>query len=222
MSETPSISDAIMSMIDKGIGDIHTAIPGTVVSYNPTTQISSIRANVKRLLNDILVDIPVINNVPVVWPRVGTAWIHMPLVEGSQVLLVFCERSIDTWKTSGGQYDPGDVRRHHLTDAVAIPGCYPFSQPMLDVDADAVQIVNGLADIRLYSGGTFKFGNKAIDLLSLFDQALAQASALATQTAAITVNTAVGPSSPPNNAAAITAIQVQIDLIKTQLAALLA
>ena len=89
------------------------------------------------------------------------------------MLLVFCERSIDKY-TSGSGIDtnPVDLRQHDLSDAVAIPGFYPFQKSINDIDSDNMVIgkdKNGIqihitpdAEIEIkYGGGTvFKASNK--------------------------------------------------------------
>jgi hypothetical protein len=68
------------------------------------------------------------------------------------------------------------------------------------------------------SAGRVTVGGPAAELLDLFDQTLSQVDAILTAIAAITVPTAVGPSGPPVNVPQFIAAQVQVNLIKTQLA----
>jgi len=70
---------------------------------------------------------PVVPDVPVVWPRSGGAQMTMPVRRGDTVLLVFTDRSIDRWLAQGGNVTPDDRRQHDLSDAVAVPGLVPFA-----------------------------------------------------------------------------------------------
>jgi hypothetical protein len=81
----------------------------------------------------------------------------MPLTRGDYVLLVFCERSIDAWLSIGGIVDPDDYRKFDLSDAVAIPGLFPFGQGQ-SVVSDHLQIRNGEAIITVKSTGDIEIG----------------------------------------------------------------
>jgi hypothetical protein len=67
---------------------------------------------------------PIIPSVPVVYPGGGGFTVTWPLAVGDEVLLVFSDDSLDKYLQVGGQgdIDPEDDRRHHLTDAICIPG----------------------------------------------------------------------------------------------------
>jgi hypothetical protein len=73
------------------------------------------------------VDIPLLLDVPVVFPRGGQTTITMPIGAGDEVLVVFASRCIDAWWQSGGTKNVAmEARMHDLSDGFAIPG--PFSQ----------------------------------------------------------------------------------------------
>jgi hypothetical protein len=65
--------------------------------------------------------LPVITDVPVVFPGAGDYSVTFPIAKGDTVLLIFAEGSLDQWLTKGGEVDPQDDRRFSLTDAIAIP-----------------------------------------------------------------------------------------------------
>jgi hypothetical protein len=73
---------------------------------------------------------PVINNVPVIWPRTSLGSISFPLTHGDGVLLIFSERSLDEWLSNGGALAPNDPRQFDLSDAIAIPGLFSFATQM--------------------------------------------------------------------------------------------
>ena len=78
-----------------------------------------------------------------------------PLKAGDTVLLVFSSSSIDRWLSLGGEVDPIDDRRHHITDAMAIPGLRSMNAalPSTALDPNARVI-----------GGPIKLGdNTAVD-----------------------------------------------------------
>jgi hypothetical protein len=140
---------------------VHTAMPAQVVSYSAATK----QVNVQPVLDfDLLIGgqlqpqkLPVIYNVPVVFPGSSKFCIQWDLVKGDGVLLIFSEASIDKWKSgSGGETDPGDTRRFALSDAVAIPGLFSFGNPGQVGQTGGMDIVNNAenkAEIFLSDSG---------------------------------------------------------------------
>jgi hypothetical protein len=84
----------------------------------------------------------------------------MPVDVGDYVLLLFNEKSIDSFSQIGGLVDPDDMRKHDLTDAVALPGFYPFLMPIVGIDKKALQITNSLSQIKLSPDGKIYFSTR--------------------------------------------------------------
>jgi len=154
--ERPAVSlETVFATVIEGyLDDLHVALPGRVTKFDATTQKASVEPTIGRRfgrygdrVDEIL---PVLTNVPVVWPRGGGFVLQFPLTVGDFVLLVFSERSYDEWLTKGGsRVVPQAERRHHLTDAVAIAGVYP------DPDVLSTNVSNG---IDLWLGQSVKKG----------------------------------------------------------------
>src|SRR5277367_520337 len=107
MTSPKTLNDAISLATNYALTGIHTALPASIISYDYTTQ----KATVQPLLNKVFsngttMPMPVLNNVPVIFPRAGGASLTFPVVEGDTCLLLFMERSIDLWLTIGGQVSP--------------------------------------------------------------------------------------------------------------------
>jgi len=73
--------------------------------------------------------LPVLSEVPVLFPRAGGFFISFPIQPGDFVQLVFNESSLDEWNTDTGSNDVYS-ERFSLQGAVAIPGIYPESKPL--------------------------------------------------------------------------------------------
>lgn len=170
VNETPTMAQVLQDAFEGRLCNLHTAMPGRILSYDASKQTAKIQPELKRKFRDgSVLDIPVISDVPVVMPRAGKAFISLPLKPGDQVLLIFAERSLDTWKVSGGSVDPTtESRKHDFSDAFAIPGGYPESNPA-EMSADDVLIVNDKSRAVLKPGGKFLFekvgGDEILDLL---------------------------------------------------------
>ena len=232
MSRTPTLEEVLRAAVRDGLGTVHTAMPGRVESYDAATQ----KADVQPLvMNVVLADeggafaetLPVLTDVPVVFPRGGGFFLTLPLAPGDHVLLVFCERSIDKFTAGdGGVTDPIDARRHNLSDAVALPGFYPFRQPVADAsaadmvlgeDEDGVQLAltaDGKVRVTFGGGQTVTIeGKDQTAKITLGDGAVSMTiaetlQALYTQlllALAVHTHTITAPgsqSSPPTNVAA--------------------
>jgi hypothetical protein len=120
-----------MAAIDRRLRGVHTAIPGTIVSYDATTQRAVIKpaVEIESAVGGEFIALPNISNVPVVWPRGSGGGGHCPLVQGDGVLLIFPEQDPGAWLASVGS-QPQTHRRHGLSSPFAIPGATPDANPL--------------------------------------------------------------------------------------------
>ncbi len=120
--------------------EVYTALPGTVIAYNRAKKTVNVRPSLLQSVDGTAVDMPIITDVPVVFPGSNDAVIQFPLVSGDRVLLVFTSRSIEEWMGSTGNRLPSDPRQHALTDAIAIPGLYPSVSPGKVAESDGLEV----------------------------------------------------------------------------------
>jgi len=161
LNEDPTLSDVIKFGIENRLVDLHTCMPGTIVSYDPAAQKATVKPDFQRKFRTgESVDLPQIVDVPVRIPRAGKAFIHFPLKEGDKVMLHFVERSIDTWKQEGGVVDPStESRKHALSDAYVEIGGYPFNDPVAGT-AEDILITNDKSVITIRPDGTMRIENE--------------------------------------------------------------
>lgn len=133
-TETPSWGDLFLAMKRYILGDIYTAQPGQVVSYDAETGYARVRPDLalRAWVDDtngfVYITAPIIEEVPVCWPVWGGAQLGQvgQLVPGDRVLLVSVDRSVDEWKLGAeAPINSVDIRRHEQTDAFAIVGGFP-------------------------------------------------------------------------------------------------
>lgn len=172
-AESPSLSNLLRTAIGFELSTIHTSIPGRVESYNSSTQKASVKPLVKKKYKDGVVEsLPVIVNVPIMFPRTSNSIISLPISKGDLVLIVFMERSIDQWLSSNGSDSlPGSNRKFDMSDAVAIPGLYPFG---LSSDAlpNSLLVKNGNMRVEINNSDKIAIGNNQEELLDLIEQIL--------------------------------------------------
>lgn len=157
-----TITDAVRGAIQYQLNNVHTALPATIISYDYTQQKASVQPSIKkRYADDSMqaIDLPVINNVPVIFPISGTASITFPINEGDFCLLVFIERSTDQWKSNGPGYQPDDPRKFDLSDAIAIPGLLPFNATFPATNNTDFVIKYGNSSITITDSGEIEINS---------------------------------------------------------------
>lgn len=180
---TPTWTRVLTDCIDARLSDVHTSIPGRVESYDSSTQRASVQPLLKRGYEDEEGErqveiLPVIQDVPIVFPGSGSYADTFPISKGDIVLLVFMENSIDRWLSVGGLIDPSDDRRFALSDAVAIPGLRhsrldptAVSSSARVISAPEIQLGSTAAVDAAVKGTTYRTAEDA--LFALFAAAFA-------------------------------------------------
>ncbi len=165
-ARNPTLADVITQAMETRLSDLHVALPAQVMAYDPTLQTVDVKPMLTRVIEtdtgelpDVL---PVIPAVPVAFPRAGNFFVSFPIKPGDFVLLVFVERSMDEWWATGVEALPGDLRKHSLADAVAIPGVYPATLPIAP-PAHATNMVlgTGPGQVHITPAGEVRLGLEA-------------------------------------------------------------
>jgi len=168
---SPSIATAVKNAINFNLNGLNTCLPGRIEKYDYTKQKAEVKPLIKKQYKDGTTEaLPVIVNVPVVWPRGGGGSLTFPLNSGDGVLLVFSQRSLDTWLSKGGDSAPGDPRKFDLSDAIAIPGLFPFSESGDAEDNTNCLLTFSGGKLKIDNTGKVALGNASQELLDLFDQ----------------------------------------------------
>lgn len=145
MSLFDDFIDSTDRVLTRRLQDTRVAMPGRIVAYDSTKQVADIQP-VVRDTRDVdfqttVMQLPVINSVPLVFPYGGAFRLLFRPAVGDTVLLIFCDVSIDIWSHQGGDdVDPRDGRRHELSDAIAIVGVRPASKPWAGGDIEGVSL----------------------------------------------------------------------------------
>jgi len=166
----PSNVDVVRAWIEKYLEDVHTAFPGRVESYDAATQTADIQPLIKHAVpqpdgTTVYEDLPQLLGIPVLFPRTEKWFVAFAIAEGDTVLVQCCESAIGHWRDGDGseQY-PGDLRRHSIAHAVAIPGMFVHSKALGNApsggdDSPALVIGNDEADgvrVTLKNGGALE------------------------------------------------------------------
>lgn len=165
--------------IERMLGNLRTASPGIVKEVDLSRQTVTVQLAIQGKIVDQSgvakwINMPLLTDVPIIWPRAGGFSLTFPVAIGDECLVVFGERCIDSWWQSGGVQKPIDDRQHDLSDAFAIFG--PTSQPrkLKNVQANAVELrtdsrsdyislKNGSLDINIVGAANVKCGSATVE-----------------------------------------------------------
>lgn len=149
----PTLLDVMNQYAQNQRYDIHTALPGKLLSCNGHS------ATVELMISHVtkegkVIALPPLVDVPVGFYRGGGFCVTVPVREGDEGLVIFAERCIDGWYVSGKQSQPLDHRFHDLSDAFFLPqgSSQPNKIPNYSSDSLSLQTDDGSTFIRMQSG----------------------------------------------------------------------
>jgi hypothetical protein len=184
-TRTPELADIIRQAIEDRLADVHVMLPGRIDAYDAAKQKADVEPLIKRLQStvdgELAEDLPIIPGVPVMFPRAGGFKLTMPVSPGDRCMLIFCERSIETYQIGQGrrgssalinQSDPDTFEMHSLSDPVALMGWYNDAEALSSSDQDGVQLGEDGGPI-IHIGG---------DLVELYEKGASEFVALAAKT----------------------------------------
>lgn len=144
--ETPDPAEVFRAAFDARLGAVHVAGFGKVTSYNAADKTADVRVGWKRavptdeegtFVTEVIPDLPA---VPVIHFGGGSGHLRIPLSAGDTVLIVVCDTDQATWLRTGEVSDPGDLRRFHLSHAVAIPWAKAVGPSALDLKVASAEV----------------------------------------------------------------------------------
>ncbi|HEC2119000.1 TPA: hypothetical protein R1887_001516 [Klebsiella oxytoca] len=132
------LAQAIMSAM-------RVSIPGIIQSFDTDAVTAVVQPAIKGSEQDesgaeVSVNLPLLVDVPVVFPRGGGCTLTFPVKEGDECLVIFADRCIDFWWQSGGVQEPVDGRMHDLSDAFCIVGPQSQAKKISGISASAVEL----------------------------------------------------------------------------------
>jgi hypothetical protein len=203
-----STADVLAAAFAARMGQLHTMAVGRVEAVNATARKVDVRLAMLRVLQDEegglqTEELPMLRQVPIGALRAGAARIDMPVAAGCWVCVMFFEDNIGKWLAQGGvSVSPGDVERHGLTGAVAVPLLYPDPETKTLPSLSATDIVLAIDDgpeLRVTPDQVEVIGDLVVSgAVTAAGQVTAMAETTPVNLSTHLHNTAMGPSGPPN------------------------
>ena len=147
-------------ILDGRQSSMWTALPCIVQSFNAAKMTVLAQPAIKGVTydqnnNPTYVTLPLLGDVPVVFPSAGGLYLTLPITQGDEILVVFASRCIDAWWQSGGIQMPLEMRMHDLSDGFAIPGPRSLPNAISNISTTSAQLRNaaGTSYIELTQSG---------------------------------------------------------------------
>lgn len=138
--------EALRTFGDSLQAKLWTAMPGIVQAFDPVACTASVQIAVQGQMtlpdgSARRVDLPLLTDVPVVFPHGGGFVLTFPIRPGDECEVWFQARCMDAWWQGGGVAPALSARKHDLSDGICLVG--PFSQaqrPPVPVSATDAQL----------------------------------------------------------------------------------
>lgn len=157
--------EAIEHSIDTMLYKLRTGQPGIVIAFNAEQNTVQVQPCLQgKLRGSPAAPLPPVLDVPVMFYGAGDYVITHKPKAGDVCFLMASDRSLSRWKLSGGVVDPGERRRHDLTDSVAYFGLNAFGEAYPGIkDGIDVRTRDGLTSLNLLAGSmTLEIGGAEI------------------------------------------------------------
>ncbi|EHP2011572.1 TPA: hypothetical protein K8293_001178 [Escherichia coli] len=133
---------------------LRVSMPGIVQSFDPDAVTVVVQPAIKGYEPDSnginqSTTLPLLVDVPVVFPRGGGCTLTFPVKAGDECLVIFADRCIDFWWQSGGIQEPVDERMHDLSDAFCIVGPQSQAKKIGDISTSAVELRSDDGETKL-------------------------------------------------------------------------
>lgn len=127
------------------ISGVWTSMPGYIVSYDADTNTATVQLGVNGLVtapDDSVspVNLPLLPDLPVMFPRGGGCTLTFPVKEGDECLVLFAARACAAWKASGGVQPPNQPRTHSLADGFIYLGPMSQANKVSGISTDKAQL----------------------------------------------------------------------------------
>lgn len=191
------------------VRDLKVARPAEVMRYDAAKQLVDVRPLLADWFpgEDAVEQVfpPIITNVPVMHPGAGGGVVLFPVAVGDTVQLLISDRSLDAWLDQGGTQAPADLRRHHMTDAVALLGLHDNKHAWPNAPTDHVEIGMATGPRVALKNSTIELGGNS-DAMALASKVKAELDAfIATYNLHTHVVTTVGSSTTQTGTSLTTA-----------------
>lgn len=125
---------------EKYTDNLRVAMPGIIQEFNAENQTATVQPAIKEQINGKYIELPLLLDVPVQFPRAGGYCMTFPVKKGDECMVVFNDMCIDSWWQSGDVQTQLEKRRHDLSDATAILGITSVPRALENFSVNSMQL----------------------------------------------------------------------------------
>lgn len=125
---------------------------GEIVSFNASNQTAEVSVKMTYKVNDKVLEYPLLIDCPCVVLGGGKGRVTFPITAGDSCIVLFNDRDIDNWFSSGQTMPPRTERKHSFSDAIAIVGVRNMQNKITDYLTTGTELKYGDSTIKLESG----------------------------------------------------------------------
>lgn len=156
----PNLEDVFEIVKEYTMAFINCSRIGRIRSFNPENCTAYI--DIMELIpNNGNNEIPsILADVPVIFYGSRNTRITPPDIVGSNCLLIFQDRNIDNFLTTGEQYEPDNDRTHSYADCVALLTLNSYIDEPVMYDANALTLYNGTQFAKIFNDSIKLYADK--------------------------------------------------------------
>lgn len=137
--------EALRSAMEAHAAQVWTALPGIIQSFAPKAVTCTVQPAIQGSITGQngqtqQTNLPVLVDVPVVFPRGGGFVLTHPVTAGDACLVIFASRCIDGWWQGGDVAPALSQRMHDLSDGFAFVGPFTAAGLTPPVNTEDVQL----------------------------------------------------------------------------------
>ncbi len=190
---------------------------GIIDTFNSAEQTATVKIAYNYYFNGVALSYPVLMDCPVVVLGDKSKRIEVPISPGDECLVLFNDRDIDNFITSGQITTTATERMHAFTDGIVLVGIHSTKNKITDFDNTRVSLRNG--STRVSAGvSKVKIENASKNLLGVVNALVDLVDTLNTKLTIFATTAATDPIAIVT-ATAATTLQADLAAITVQLAA---
>lgn len=143
MTQTATLTELTKRTFFEMMKDVATSIPGHVIAFDPVKQLAQIQIGVIRKdVKGVRFEPPPLIEVPVYFAGGSQFFMEHQIDPLDEGVILFSQRCIDGWSTTGGIANNPIMRFHDLNDAMFLPGLRSQPNVISDFSNNGVRIRN--------------------------------------------------------------------------------
>lgn len=143
-TKTPTLAEVLNHTIQLALTRMFKIRIGRIEKFDASKGLADVKPLQHEVrteeAGDVTYSLAVVPGVPVMSFGGGDYHLTMPVQQGDECLLLCVDRSIDLWHARGGDGDPVDLRRHNLSDAIAIVGLRSTPRKLDEWPTDRIEL----------------------------------------------------------------------------------